>query len=345
MASRGSSRLRSCVLQWRSKAAFSFSSFIARSRAAVHWPERRQAADFSSQTRRACAGIAGVETPWTPRRIGPQDRRAAASMSTWASTSWKRPPRRSFRSIAALALTRWRRRRRSTAPTQPQPSSPPAERPARRRPAEPPRALQKRAALAPAPHGQPAAVAAALSQDAATASARERPASATTLDELREKLAALRRLRPEKRRDATGVRRWRAGRAGDARSAKAPAPTRIASENPSSAAPGNCSTGCSPPSGSTAPKSISPMSCPGARRATARRRRRSWRCACPSCAARSSWSPRIFWCCSAPRRRRPCSSEKEGIMRLRGHWRDYDCDGRTIRALPMLHPAYLCARR
>jgi DNA polymerase len=34
-------------------------------------------------------------------------------------------------------------------------------------------------------------------------------------------------------------------------------------------------------------------------------------------------------------------SEKEGIMRLRGHWRDYDCGGRAIKALPMLHPAYL----
>jgi DNA polymerase len=34
-------------------------------------------------------------------------------------------------------------------------------------------------------------------------------------------------------------------------------------------------------------------------------------------------------------------NEKEGIMRLRGHWRDYPCGDRTIRALPMLHPAYL----
>ena len=33
--------------------------------------------------------------------------------------------------------------------------------------------------------------------------------------------------------------------------------------------------------------------------------------------------------------------EKEGIMRLRGHWRDYPCEERKIRALPMLHPAYL----
>ncbi|HUO55769.1 MAG TPA: uracil-DNA glycosylase [Rhodoblastus sp.] len=34
-------------------------------------------------------------------------------------------------------------------------------------------------------------------------------------------------------------------------------------------------------------------------------------------------------------------NEKEGIMRLRGHWRDYSCGNKTIRALPMLHPAYL----
>jgi uracil-DNA glycosylase len=33
--------------------------------------------------------------------------------------------------------------------------------------------------------------------------------------------------------------------------------------------------------------------------------------------------------------------EKEGIMRLRGHWRDYRGDGGAIPALPMLHPAYL----
>ena len=34
-------------------------------------------------------------------------------------------------------------------------------------------------------------------------------------------------------------------------------------------------------------------------------------------------------------------NEKEGITRLRGHWHDYHGDGGTIRALPMLHPAYL----
>jgi len=33
--------------------------------------------------------------------------------------------------------------------------------------------------------------------------------------------------------------------------------------------------------------------------------------------------------------------EKEGIMRLRGHWRDYRCGDKIVPALPMLHPAYL----
>jgi DNA polymerase len=31
----------------------------------------------------------------------------------------------------------------------------------------------------------------------------------------------------------------------------------------------------------------------------------------------------------------------QGIMRLRGKWRDYECAGRSIRAMPTLHPAYL----
>ena len=32
---------------------------------------------------------------------------------------------------------------------------------------------------------------------------------------------------------------------------------------------------------------------------------------------------------------------KDGILRLRGRWLDYDTGARTIRALPTLHPAYL----
>jgi DNA polymerase len=31
----------------------------------------------------------------------------------------------------------------------------------------------------------------------------------------------------------------------------------------------------------------------------------------------------------------------EGILRLRGQWRDYDTGARKIRALATLHPAYL----
>ena len=30
-----------------------------------------------------------------------------------------------------------------------------------------------------------------------------------------------------------------------------------------------------------------------------------------------------------------------GITRARGQWRDYDCAGRAVRAMPMLHPAFL----
>jgi uracil-DNA glycosylase len=32
---------------------------------------------------------------------------------------------------------------------------------------------------------------------------------------------------------------------------------------------------------------------------------------------------------------------KEGIMRLRGRWQDYDTGRRVVKAMPMLHPAYL----
>ena len=32
---------------------------------------------------------------------------------------------------------------------------------------------------------------------------------------------------------------------------------------------------------------------------------------------------------------------KDGIMRARGRWLDYPLNGRTVRAMPMLHPAYL----
>jgi DNA polymerase len=31
----------------------------------------------------------------------------------------------------------------------------------------------------------------------------------------------------------------------------------------------------------------------------------------------------------------------EGIMRIRGRWRDFESGGRTIRSMATLHPAYL----
>jgi len=32
---------------------------------------------------------------------------------------------------------------------------------------------------------------------------------------------------------------------------------------------------------------------------------------------------------------------KDGIVRARGKWYDYQCGSRTIRAMPIFHPAYL----
>jgi len=34
-------------------------------------------------------------------------------------------------------------------------------------------------------------------------------------------------------------------------------------------------------------------------------------------------------------------NQRDGILRLRGRWFDYDCNGRVIPALATLHPAYL----
>ena len=83
------------------------------------------------------------------------------------------------------------------------------------------------------------------------------------------------------------------------------------------------------------------MSCPGARRAIARRP--AGDCGLPALHA------------PPDRARRPAASRllggsatqtllgvKEGITRTRGVWRDYENDdGATIPALPMFHPAYL----
>ncbi len=50
--------------------------------------------------------------------------------------------------------------------------------------------------------------------------------------------------------------------------------------------------------------------------------------------------PDVLVCLGGPAAQSLLAS-KEGIMRLRGRWRDFDNDGKLIRAMPMLHPAYL----
>ena len=95
------------------------------------------------------------------------------------------------------------------------------------------------------------------------------------------KTRGFRRLRAEKLGDPAGFRRRRARRPNHDRRRGAGRGRGSHRAGPLSAAPGNCSTRCSPPSASTAPRSISPMSCRGARPATARRRRRSWRLCLP----------------------------------------------------------------
>lgn len=50
--------------------------------------------------------------------------------------------------------------------------------------------------------------------------------------------------------------------------------------------------------------------------------------------------PKILVCLGAPAMQ-TLLGIKEGIMRSRGRWVDYDMGGRKIPAMPMLHPAYL----
>lgn len=51
-------------------------------------------------------------------------------------------------------------------------------------------------------------------------------------------------------------------------------------------------------------------------------------------------APKILICLGAPSMQ-TLLGIKEGIMRSRGRWMDYDCGGRIIPAMAMLHPAYL----
>lgn len=51
-------------------------------------------------------------------------------------------------------------------------------------------------------------------------------------------------------------------------------------------------------------------------------------------------APDILVCIGAPSSQ-TILGQREGILRLRGRWFEYDCAGRTIPALATLHPAYL----
>jgi DNA polymerase len=51
-------------------------------------------------------------------------------------------------------------------------------------------------------------------------------------------------------------------------------------------------------------------------------------------------APDVLVCIGAPSSQ-TILGQRDGILRLRGRWFDYDCAGRTVPALATLHPAYL----
>ena len=85
----------------------------------------------------------------------------------------------------------------------------------------------------------------------------------------------------------------------------------------------------------------SPTSSTGARPETARPPRRRRRCAGPSWSGRWSWWRPRSWCCWAARRPSTSLDVAEGIMRIRGKWRDIEIGSARVRAIATLHPAYL----
>jgi len=200
------------------------------------------------------------------RKLSP---RFCAGMATWRRLSGERGAARPFRSFGTAKV------RHGASPAF---ESTPEPEPARVF-QEQPQVLAKRAPLKTKSRPPVRPDGGSLSHEAAAKSARELAASAATLTKLRERLAAF---------DGCALKNSAtqlvfADGVPDAR-------VMIVGEGPgadgtgrgglSSAGPGNCWTKCSPPSASTGRKtSISPMSCPGVRRATARRLRRNWLCA------------------------------------------------------------------
>ncbi|MCW2272765.1 uracil-DNA glycosylase [Rhodoblastus acidophilus] len=207
----------------------------------------------------------------------------------------------------------------------------------------PPKPVEKPRPAPIAPPVKPAAPvrpAAAMSQDAATASAREQAANAQTLDELREKLAAF---------DGCALKNSAtqlvfADGAPDARVmliGEGPGADEDRQGKPFVGRAGQLLDKMLAAIGLDRTKvyiaNVVPWRPPGNRTPTPQELalclpfvRRQIELVAPDFLV-------LLGACAA----QTVLDEKEGIMRLRGHWRDYACGGKTIRALPMLHPAYL----
>jgi DNA polymerase len=211
------------------------------------------------------------------------------------------------------------------------------------RPKPPPKPVEKARPAPVAPPVKPAAAvrpAAAMSQDAATASAREQAASAQTLDELRGKLAAF---------DGCALKNSAtqlvfADGAPDARVmliGEGPGADEDRLGKPFVGRAGQLLDKMLAAIGLDRTKvyiaNVVPWRPPGNRTPTPQELalclpfvRRQIELVAPDFLV-------LLGACAA----QTVLDEKEGIMRLRGHWRDYPCGDKTIRALPMLHPAYL----
>jgi len=222
------------------------------------------------------------------------------------------------------------------------PPAPPRDPPAGRQPAPRP-PMERRAALAkaPPPAVAPAArPAAAMSHDAATASAREQAAGARTLDELRERLAAFDGCALK----VSATQLVFADGAPDARImiiGEGPGADEDRIGRPFVGRAGQLLDKMLAAIGLDRTKvyiaNVAPWRPPGNRTPTPQELalclpfvRRQIELVAPDLL--------VLLGASAAQ---TLLGEREGIMRLRGHWRDYLCENRTIRALPMLHPAYL----
>ena len=89
-------------------------------------------------------------------------------------------------------------------------------------------------------------------------------------------------------------------------------------------------------------QSMSPMSFPGARQATGRRRLQETQVCLPFIKRQIDLADPEFLVCLGASAVRTLLGVQTGIMRTRGSWFAYPRqDGREIRALAMLHPAFL----